>query len=267
MNLSSSTMGSLVSRRITLAREPDSDSRCINFVKVVDYVQATRGISRCTAASQPAEAKEGPTSSAVVLQLSEPLMGQGYNMYMDNWFSSPTLFGELHRQQTNVCGTVRLIRKDMPKDMNIRLKNGEIDRRTDGNGLMVLLWKDKKLVKMLTTKHTSSMEELPKRNRPDVMIAKPSCIVNYNQGMGGVDRSDQLAASHRSVRKFIKWYKKLFFYFFYMCLVNAHCLYKELHRGDENPKIKTMLQFKIEWVRKTLKDAKDHLQPLRAQPG
>ena len=214
-----------------------------------------------------AEAKEGPSSSAVVLQLSEPLMGQGYNMYMDNWFSSPTLFGELHRQQTNVCGTVRLIRKDMPKDMNVRLKNGEIDRRTDGNGLMVLLWKDKKLVKMLTTKHTSSMEELPKRNRPDVIVAKPSCVVDYNQGMGGVDRSDQLAASHRSVRKFIKWYKKLFLYFFDMCLVNAHCLYKELHRGDENPKIKTLLQFKIEWVRKTLNDAKDHLQPLRAQPG
>ena len=93
--------------------------------------------------SKPTVAEEGPSSSVVVLQLSEPLMGKGYNLFMDNWFSSPDLFGQLHRPQTNVCGTVRMYRKDMPKDMNLNLKRGETEHRTDGNGLMVMLWKDK----------------------------------------------------------------------------------------------------------------------------
>jgi hypothetical protein len=44
--------------------------------------------------------------------------------------------------------------------------------------------------------------------------------------MGGVDRTDQMAATCRSVRKYIKWYKKLFFYIFDMCIINSFVLSK-----------------------------------------
>ena len=48
---------------------------------------------------------------------------------------------------------------------------------------------------------------------------KSECVLSYNRLMGDVDHSDQLATNHRSARKSIKWYKKLFFYL-YSTLVN-----------------------------------------------
>lgn len=40
---------------------------------------------------------------------------------------------------------------------------------------------------------------------------KPVCVIDYNSNMGGVDRVDMLLSSIESVRKTIKWYKKVFF--------------------------------------------------------
>ena len=57
-----------------------------------------------------------PASTKVVLDLSENVLGQGYTIYLDNWYSSPNLFLCLLRQQTHAVGTVRLNRKDMPKN-------------------------------------------------------------------------------------------------------------------------------------------------------
>ena len=72
------------------------------------------------------------------------------------------------------------------------------------NGVMALLWKDKKDVKMLSTWHTSEMVSTGKTNADGNPIVKPSCVISYNQDMGGVDRSDQISATCRSVRKHTK---------------------------------------------------------------
>ena len=45
--------------------------------------------------------------------------------------------------------------------------------------------------------------------------------------MKGVDQL-HVASSHHSVRKSIKWYKKLFFYLLDVCLVNSYLVHKEL---------------------------------------
>ena len=45
------------------------------------------------------------------------------------------------------------------------------------------------------------------------------CVIEYNEGIKGVDLADQLASSHHSVRKSIKWYNKLFFCLLDVCLV------------------------------------------------
>ena len=66
--------------------------------------------------------------------------------------------------------------------------------------------------------------------------------------MGGVNRSDQLAANHRSARNSIKWYKKLFFYLVDLTLVNCYALSVALgHHGS-------FLDFRRELSRELLYD-------------
>ena len=53
-------------------------------------------------------------SEAVVMNMSEPLLNQGYVIYLDNWYSSPSLFRSLLQNKTYAIGTVRGHRKNMP---------------------------------------------------------------------------------------------------------------------------------------------------------
>ncbi|CAH1986982.1 unnamed protein product [Acanthoscelides obtectus] len=50
----------------------------------------------------------------IVLTLIEPYMYKGHNIFLDNWYSSPTLFRVLHQHEINACGTVRANRSHMP---------------------------------------------------------------------------------------------------------------------------------------------------------
>ena len=183
-----------------------------------------------------------PASTKVVLDLSKDLLGLGYTIYLDKWYSSPSLFYNLLQQGTYAVGTIRLTRKHMPNDFpGRRLKRGECVSKS-ANGIMALIWKDKKDVKMLSTKHNSEMLDTGKKNREGNAIIKPACVVAYNHGMGGVDRSDQLSATCRSVRKHTKWYKKLFFYMVDIAVVNAFLIFKKLRKNKQRI---TLTQFKV----------------------
>nr|XP_027237951.1 piggyBac transposable element-derived protein 4-like [Penaeus vannamei] len=57
-----------------------------------------------------------PSSTKVVLHLMEygSCLDKGYQLFVDNWYMSPTLFHLLQSQRTNAVGTARLNRKFMP---------------------------------------------------------------------------------------------------------------------------------------------------------
>ena len=194
-----------------------------------------------------------PASTAIVLDLVSGLQGKGYNLALDRAFSSPDLFRRLHEAKFNVVGTVMPCRRDMPKSLRtVRLKAGEVAHRSAAIGqngsLLALVWKDKKDIRLLSTMHTSEVRPSGKRDRAGNDKVKPACVLAYNRLMGGVDRSDQLAANHRSARKSIKWYKKLFFYLVDLTLVNCHTLSLALgHRGS-------FLDFRRELSRELLYD-------------
>lgn len=83
-------------------------------------------------------------SENVVMELSKSIINKGYTLFLDNWYSSPNLFLKLHQQKTNVIGTVRKNRKNMPQDMQKHiLKKGEFVWRCCNN-LIALRWKDKR---------------------------------------------------------------------------------------------------------------------------
>ncbi|XP_051176197.1 piggyBac transposable element-derived protein 4-like [Leptopilina boulardi] len=54
-------------------------------------------------------------SGSVVKRLLGDLSGQGRSLHIDNWYTSPLLCKQLVDEKTNVCGTVRINRKYMPK--------------------------------------------------------------------------------------------------------------------------------------------------------
>ena len=48
------------------------------------------------------------------------------------------------------------------------------------NGVMALLWKDKKDVKMLSTWHRLEMVPTERTNADGNPIVQPSCVISYN---------------------------------------------------------------------------------------
>jgi len=56
-----------------------------------------------------------PAHKILVMELMAPYLSRGYNLYKDNWYSSPTLIEKLLEADMNVVVTIRLSRKIMPK--------------------------------------------------------------------------------------------------------------------------------------------------------
>ncbi|XP_042887772.1 piggyBac transposable element-derived protein 4-like, partial [Penaeus japonicus] len=61
---------------------------------------------------------------------SAEVLDKGYSLYVDNWYSSPTLFHWLQGRKKNACGTVRANRKFMPKDFPNRMRLNDMERST-----------------------------------------------------------------------------------------------------------------------------------------
>ena len=100
----------------------------------------------------------------------------------------------------------------MPEQLSSMQLERDVRHCSTDKGLLALVWKDRKYICMLSMMHTAEMADTGKRNRDGIALEKPWCVLDYNEGMKGVDIADQLASLHRSVRKSIKWYKKLFFF-------------------------------------------------------
>ena len=130
----------------------------------------------------------------VVLELTndDHLMHKGYLVFTDSYYSSPALFRDLQQRGFGACGTVRVNRRGMPESFRtITLKRGEIHSYRDD--MLFLKWKDKREVTMLSTFHDDTFIEKRRRTRLAhgglEVIQKPRVVEDYNQHMGGVDKS------------------------------------------------------------------------------
>lgn len=174
-----------------------------------------------------------PSSQKAVVDLMEAgdFFWKGYTVYVDNWYTSPVLFHFLQSRKTGAVGTARLNCRHMPRDLQVK-KRGDMDFRSSPTGMLALSWMDTKQVNMLSTVHTSGMAEIQRQG--GLRVKKPLCIIAYNDGMKGVDLGDQLANSYPSVRRSLKWYRKIFFYLYDLATVNSHAVYKYLgHRTTQ----------------------------------
>lgn len=72
----------------------------------------------------------------VVIKLLQPYLGKHYNVYFDNFYTSPKLVVDLLKNKTYCSGTVRSNGKEFPKDIGprlIKLCHGSIVFRACGS--------------------------------------------------------------------------------------------------------------------------------------
>ena len=156
------------------------------------------------------------------------LFDQGYELYTDNWYTSPTLFHYLQSRKTNAVGTVRTNRKAMPKPVMKVKETGKLEVQSSKTGMLALAWLDKRQVTMLSTIHTGEEWTPMEPDHEGNIKWKPKVVTDYSNGMKGVDLSDQMAVSYATRRKCKKWYHNLFWRLVDTTIVNALCVHKYL---------------------------------------
>jgi hypothetical protein len=119
----------------------------------------------------------------------------------------------------------RGIPKDFDKEAKELKKGNSCFRRKDG--VLVQVWKDKRLVRMISTIHDSEHVHTGKKDRKtNEEINKPNCVVQYNKYMKCVDRADQYLSYYSVVRKTVMWSKKGVLFLLNCALFNSFLMYK-----------------------------------------
>ncbi|XP_067113917.1 piggyBac transposable element-derived protein 4-like [Osmerus mordax] len=187
-------------------------------------------------------------AGSVVMTLLTPHLGKGHCLYVDNWYTNPTLFQHLLSLGTGACGTVRANRKGMPA-FTSKMSKGDVEFKENGNQLAVK-WHDKREVHLLSTIHKSTMSPTKKRDyTTGEKRIKPTCVVEYNKKMGAVDKSDMLNSFVECIRKTTKWYKKIFFHLIDTAVLNSYIVHRKL-----SGKVIPYRDFRIQLMKELLMD-------------
>ena len=104
------------------------------------------------------ELQDASKTSCIVLGLldSVQLLYIGHHVHFDNYCNSPDLIDLLHKRKMHACGTVRKNRKSLPLAVTqAKLKQGETVF-CHKNNLLVLKWRDKRKVYILSGLHKAT---------------------------------------------------------------------------------------------------------------
>jgi hypothetical protein len=165
-----------------------------------------------------------------------------HHVYQDNFYNSVNLAENLLKHNIRVCGTMRPNR-GIPKDLEEAkglMKRQSCFRRKDD--VLVHVWKDKRLVRTISTIHNLEHVYTGKKDRKtNEEMSKLKCVVQYNKYMKGVDRVDQYLSYYSAVRKTVKWSKKVVLFLLNCALFNSFLMYKTLNKGTRAQKYKKSL--------------------------
>lgn len=194
----------------------------------------------------------------VCRDLGSNIYNEGRVLVVDNFYTSYELARFCLAHQTHLVGTVRANKKNLPREvLKPKLKKGAIIAKEEQHGIVVLTWKDARDVRMLSTMHAPDMisktdfncsnsnsqiesnTETDNEVDDDVLPSKidmrnrmkPRVIHFYNKHKCGIDFSDQMSSYATSLRKGVKWYRKLATEFLLgISIVNSWIVYKTATR-------------------------------------
>ncbi|UYV74397.1 hypothetical protein LAZ67_11003397 [Cordylochernes scorpioides] len=162
------------------------------------------------------------------------LLGKGYHLITDNFFTSINLAKDLLDSHTYLTGTIRTNRKGLPKTLKSAKLGVDESLYMVNNNLLALAYKEKKSkppVKFLSTFCDASSGKKKVSDQRDY----PQMKICYDSYMGGVDLNDQMLYTYMDERKGRKFYRKVILNIFHRAFLNSFILYEQ-HTKD-NPKL------------------------------
>ena len=169
-------------------------------------------------------------TNKVVADLTQPYQQGGHTVYLDQFFTNPTLADYLLSKGIRICGTMKKNRKGRPADMLIKgehLDKGDMVCWEKG-GVGCLAWMDKRPVYLLSSHtridQTTTVAD-PHTNDPDRTVTRPTAVHDYNQYKGGVDVIDQLHSYYAIGRKSRRTWPRLAWWLIDVCIINAYRLF------------------------------------------
>ncbi|KAF7646266.1 hypothetical protein LDENG_00190600 [Lucifuga dentata] len=201
--------------------------------------------------------EEELSQKSVMNLLLLQLLGKGYHLYVDNFYTSPALFTKLSAKGLCACGTIRQTsNNDVPK----KAVRGDL-RWLRKDSLLFVKWKSTREVTLCSTFHTAYTGKTVRRRVKEAGrwqvrdIPTPDVVIDYNRYMGGVDLSDALIQYYSVLGKTMHWYKTLFFHFLDIAIVNAFILHKDLaFQREETPLLQK--QFRELLLKELLEESK-----------
>jgi len=188
--------------------------------------------------------EEISATHSLVKSLLQPLSGRNHIVHMDNWFTSIPLFNDLAAMFIWCCGTVRVNRKGLCKDVTMKKKEESQLKKNPGTirwasygSLCYIAWFAKRAVHVLTNCYMPIAEDpndpstvlhwfSEKGQKVQKEIPRPPAVASYNLYMGAVDMFDQYRSYVQIELRTRKFWHPLFWFVIEAALINSWLLYK-----------------------------------------
>jgi hypothetical protein len=205
----------------------------------------------------------------VCVGLCEGFENFGHKLYVDNFYTSPSLFLKLKDSGIGCCGTARAGRKHMPRDIHpniLATAKGDPPIYMRSDDLIACAWHDTKRLTMLSTIHTNNVinKVIRSRNHPGGRrdVDKPVMVEDYNQHMSGVDIMDQRLGTYAYPHKCYKWYMAVYHRVREVAASNGYVIYRTVAQR-EGDKVMTPKEFRKQVIAGLLED---YVKPTRNTP-
>ncbi|XGW29176.1 hypothetical protein V3C99_008743, partial [Haemonchus contortus] len=122
-----------------------------------------------------------PLAEQVVLEQMEGYLDEGRIVCTDNFYSGVGLAEKLISRSSHLVGTLMSNRKGIPREIKgMKLERDHLCCKQKRNGILVLKWRDKRDLYMISTKHDAAVRT----------SQKPEVLDDYNEMKGFVDRTN-----------------------------------------------------------------------------
>lgn len=108
----------------------------------------------------------------------------------------------------------------------------ECTTKIQGTKISAVVWKDNRLVTLLSTyvgeQPKNEVKRFSKAQKKSVKIVCPNSVIVYNKHISGVDLLDANIGRYKIKMRTIKWYMCLFYHLLDVTIVNFWILYKKV---------------------------------------
>lgn len=165
-----------------------------------------------------------------------------YKFYLDNLFTSISLFNFLRSNGYGATGTFREDRlaRNCPLEEKKSLKKANrrgtfVSAIDQTHGILFVKWTDNNIVTVGSTCHgvypTSNVKRYSQAEKKFIQVTRPHVVGEYNKNMGGTDLMDQNISAYRIGIRSKKWWWSIFTWLLDAAINNSWIIYKKNNIG------------------------------------